>query len=446
MAKTRTALACSACGQPATQWVGRCPGCGAWGTMEQAASPTASPRAAAAPLRNGKGDGPDRLRTGFDGVDRVLGGGLVRGSVALVAGEPGIGKSTLLLQVLDRLASSGAPCLYASGEESRAQVASRAARLGLPLKDVAFVPGRDLETVVDAVRASAPEVVVVDSVQSIRDPGLTSLPGGPAQVRACADALVGLAKEEGVAVILAGQVTKDGDVAGPRTLEHAVDVVCSFDGDPTTGLRILAGGKNRFGPEGEVAWLEMGREGLREVDPRSVLGPGEGEPGAATALVAAGRRALAVEVQALTGSTEGPPRRHVSGLDPRRFGMVAAVVERTAGLGLARSELYGATAGGLRVHDPGSDLAVAAALASAARGVAPPRGSAFVGEVSLTGAVRPAPNLGGRLAAASASGIETVYCAGEGHAPPGLRVVRVGRVREALPWAVPSKRGRDQHF
>jgi DNA repair protein RadA/Sms len=443
--KVRKVLACSACGHQVSQWVGRCPGCGAWGTVGQA-PPTAvrGDRASVRSLVLPAEEPGRRLSTGFDGVDRVLGSGLVPGSVVLMAGEPGIGKSTLLLQVVANLAGTGLPCLLASGEETRGQVASRARRLGLRSDAASFVPGRDLPSVLDAARVASPAVLIVDSIQSIRDPESPSLPGGPAQVRVCADALIGLAKDEGITVILVGQVTKDGDLAGPRTLEHAVDVVCSFDADRTAGLRVLAGGKNRFGAEGEVAWFEMSAGGLREVDPSRVLAPAEPEAGAATALVAAGRRALALEVQALSTVTEGPPRRNVSGLDPRRFGLVAAVVDRATGLRLARAELYGAAAGGMRVDDPGVDLAVAAALASSATGAAPPPRTAFAGEVSLTGAVRSPPRLELRLAAAAAAGVRTVICAGDAEPPPGVRVVRVRRVTEALRWTRdrPPTRGR----
>ncbi|HEX2025244.1 MAG TPA: ATPase domain-containing protein [Actinomycetota bacterium] len=435
MGKVRQVLACSACGQQVAQWVGRCPGCGAWGTVGEATPAVVHGERAEIHSLTLPAEEPDRrLRTGFDGVDRVLGGGLVPGSVVLLAGEPGIGKSTLVLQVVAHLAAAGEVCLVASGEETRSQVSARARRLGIDAAPASFVAGRDLPAVVDAARASRSSVLVVDSIQSIRDPSSTSLPGGPAQVRACADALISLAKGEGIAVILVGQVTKDGDVAGPRTLEHAVDMVCSFDADDAAGLRVLAGGKNRFGPEGELAWFEMAPDGLREVDPARVFAPSEAEPGAATALVSAGRRALALEVQALAVPTDGPARRHVSGLDPRRFGLVAAVVDRTAGLRLSRSELYGAAAGGVRVDDPGIDLAVAAALASSVAGVAPPPRTAFVGEVSLTGTVRPASTLGMRLAAAQAAGVETVVCAGDASPPRGLRVMRVRRVEEALRW------------
>jgi len=425
-------MVCTACGHRVGQWMGRCPSCAAWGSIEQAAGGSGPP--AVELLAAGEEPG-SRLSTGFVGADRVLGGGLVCGSVVLVAGEPGIGKSTLLLQVAGRLSSGGRSCLYASGEESSAQVASRAGRVGLPAGTVSFVPGRELPVVVEAARAARPDVLIVDSIQAIRDPEQASLPGGPTQVRVCADALISVAKGDGIVVVLAGQVTKEGDVAGPRTLEHAVDVVCSFDGDARTGLRVLAGGKNRFGPEGEAAWFEMSADGLREVEAAAALAHTEGDPGSAAAILIAGRRALAVEIQALTVPTDGPPRRHVSGLDPRRFAQVAAVVDRATGHRLARAELYGAAAGGLRVLEPGADLAVAAALVSAASGVPAPAGTAFVGEVSLTGAVRPAANLSIRLAAAAAAGMKTVVCAGEAPAPGGVTVKRVRHVRDALAWA-----------
>ena len=431
-------MSCSGCGQQVAQWVGRCPGCGEWGTIEEGI-PGASRSAATVSRLDGDGR-VARLLTGTPGLDRVLGGGLVPGSVVLLAGEPGIGKSSLLLQVAAELSGGGHSCLVASGEESRDQVAERARRLGLDPSSLAFVAGRELPDVVDGALASRPAAVIVDSIQAIRDPDLPSLPGSPTQVRACADALVGLAKAHGIAVILAGQVTKDGDLAGPRTLEHAVDAVCSLDRDPSTGLRVLAGGKNRFGPEGEVAWFEMAPDGLREVQPGSVL-PDRGEIGAAVALVGAGRRGLAVQVQALTSPTEGPARRHVAGLDPRRFGVVAAVTDRAAGLGLGRAEVYGAVAGGIRVEEPAADLAVAAALASAARGIPPPARAAFCGEISLTGAVRTPPALAKRLAAAAAAGIELVFCPDGSDAPPGVRIIRVGRVEDALEWArAPARR------
>lgn len=375
-----------------------------------------------------------RVSAGFAGIDRVLGGGLVPGGVTLLAGEPGIGKSTLLLQLVANLTAGGLPCLLASGEESRRQVAARARRLGVEGAAVAFTSGRELGSVLDAARAARPFLLAVDSVQTLRDPDSGQVPGGTAQVRACTDALVGLAKAEGMAVLLAGHVTKDGDVAGPRTLEHAVDVVLTFDGDARSGLRMLTGGKNRFGPEGEVAWLEMTAGGLREIDPTALLVSGHGEPGAAIALPRAGRRALAVEVQALVAPTEGPVRRQVSGLDPRRFQLVAAVLERS-GIRLGRSDLFGASSGGAKVDDPACDLALAAALASAATGVPAPADSAFVGEVGLTGLVRGGGAMTNRLAAARAVGVRTVFGPPGGEPMDDIAIVPVRHVKDALTWA-----------
>ncbi|MGZ4131595.1 MAG: ATPase domain-containing protein [Actinomycetota bacterium] len=442
MPKARVVYVCSACGQRAAQWSGRCGACAAWGTLEEAVatSSTGSPRAAATQLvaLDDGSEGEARVPTGLDGFDRVLGGGLLPGSVVLLAGEPGIGKSTLLLQLVGRLTAAGRPCLLASGEESRRQVGDRARRLGVDGAAVTYVAGRELDAVFGAARAAAPFLLAVDSIQTLRDVGAGTMPGGMSQVRGCTDALVGLAKETGTVVLLTGHVTKDGDLAGPKALEHAVDVVLTFEGDPRSGLRVLGGGKNRFGAEGETAWFEMGPHGLAELDPTHLLVTGERVPGAAVALPQAGRRALAVEVQALVGSAEGPGRRQATGLDLRRFQLVAAVLDRATRLGLGRGELFGATAGGVRMDDPAADLAVAAALASAASGVAPPEGAAFVGEVALTGLVRPAPGMPQRVQAARAAGCRVVYApAGSwsGHAE-GVRSVPVRHVRDALPWAL----------
>jgi len=371
-------------------------------------------------------------------MDRVLGGGLVPGSVVMLAGPPGIGKSTLVLHLLGALAAGGTGCLLVSGEESRAQVASRARRLRIAVDDVGFAPGRDLDVVLSAARAMRPAVLAVDSIQTVRDPEATAMPGGVTQVRLCADALVGLAKSEGITVILTGHVTKHGDLAGPRALEHAVDVVLAFEGDARSGLRVLSSGKNRFGAEGETAWFEMRPHGLARIDPTAMLVPGESAPGSAVAVVQAGRRALAIEVQALV-SVEGTGRRQATGLDPRRFQLVAAVLDRAAALPLGRADLFGASSGGIRIDDPASDLAVAAALASAATGSMPPSGAAFVGEISLTGSLRPAPGMQQRLAAARGAGCSAVFAPGPVEAPPaGLTVHTVTHVTQALGWAIPG--------
>jgi DNA repair protein RadA/Sms len=375
-----------------------------------------------------------RVSSGIPGLDRVLGGGLVPASVILLAGEPGIGKSTLLLQLLARLAADGRECLLVSGEESHGQVAARSRRLGVGGDAVAFAPGRDLRAVLATARERGPFLLAVDSIQSVRDPSAPQMPGGVAQVRNCTDALVGMAKEEGIAVVMTGHVTKDGDLAGPRALEHAVDVVLLFEGDARSGSRVLSGGKNRFGAEGESAWFEMAPDGLHEIDPSGLLLEGSGVPGAAIALPLAGRRALAVEVQALMGSVDGPARRQTTGLDARRFQLMAAVLARSAGYRLGRAELFGATSGGLRVDDPAADLAVAAALASAVTGAPAPEGAAFVGEVSLTGLVRQVPGMPQRLAAAEAAGCARVFAAPGPETRRHPLLTPVPHVSEALSW------------
>jgi len=316
--KVKRLFVCSSCERSSLQWSGRCPFCGEWGTVAEQAAPTGMGRtggsARPAPVLSLVPDPEERRTpTGLASVDRVLGGGLVPGSVVLLAGAPGIGKSTLLLQLASRLTEAGHPCLLASGEETRAQVARRARRIGLNGEGLRFTGGRDLADVLATAASERPAVLVVDSIQTIRDSESESLPGGPGQVRACADALIGLAKGQGITLILVGHVTKDGDLAGPRTLEHAVDVVLSFEGEPRSGLRILAGGKNRYGPEGEVAWFEMTSGGLAERADGPLIGDGEAEPGCATSLALAGRRAFAVDVQALVVPTEGPAKRQVSG-------------------------------------------------------------------------------------------------------------------------------------
>ncbi len=434
MPRPRTVFACSECRQQVGQWVGRCPGCAAWGTIESSVGASLGSVAPVLTL-GGSAEAESRVPTGIQGLDRVLGGGLVPASVVLLAGEPGIGKSTLLLHLLSRLAESGRSCLLVSGEESHGQVAARSRRLGVASDAVGFAPGRDLAAVLGTARDRAPFLLAVDSIQAVRDPSAPQMPGGVAQVRNCTDALVGMAKEEGVAVVMTGHVTKDGDLAGPRALEHAVDVVLMFEGDPRSGLRVLSGGKNRFGAEGETAWFEMSPNGLHEVDPAGVLLSGSGAPGAAIALPLAGRRALAVEVQALVGSPDGPARRQTTGLDGRRFQLMAAVLARAGGYRLGRAELFGASSGGLRVDDPAADLAVAAALASAVSGVPPPEATAFVGEVSLTGLVRQASAIPQRLAAAEAAGCRYVFAAPGQDTQRDPRLVPVRDVSEALSWA-----------
>jgi DNA repair protein RadA/Sms len=468
MGRVKRLFVCSSCEHPAAQWTGRCASCGSWGTVGEhpvgSAVRTARghrPRPAVSTLTSHEGE-DRRISTGFPSVDRVLGGGLVPGAAVLLAGAPGIGKSTLLLQLASRLTEAGHPCLLASGEEARSQLAVRARRLGIEGQRLAFVPGRGLAEVLDSALAERPDVLMLDSIHTVRDAASESLPGGVGQVRGCADALIGMAKEQGMVVVLVGHVTKEGDLAGPRTLEHAVDAVLTFEGDPRSGLRILAGGKNRFGPEGEIAWFEMTPEGLVETDATARLAGTGSEPGSATAVTLAGKRAFALDVQALVVPTDGPPRRQVAGLDPRRFHIVAAVADQALGLKLTRAELFGACSGGIRLDDPGADLAIAAALASAGTGHPPPVGAGFVGEVSLTGAVRAVAGMDHRLSAARAAGLSALFVPSGGSVPDrplrGLRLIPVGHVREAMSSVTgkPGKRatkratkgdmGPDQHF
>ncbi len=449
MGKLKRMFVCDSCGRPSAQWSGRCAACGDWGTVSEHPAGSGRTDTPATPSILTLAPDPEERRfpTGSPGVDRVLGGGLVPGSVVLVAGAPGTGKSTLLLQLASRLTAAGHPCLLASGEEGRSQVAARARRLGLPGEALDYVSGRDLPSVLAAATQQAPSVLIVDSIQTIRDPDADALPGGVGQVRACTDALIALAKERDISVLLVGHVTKEGGLAGPRTLEHAVDAVVTFDGDPRSGLRVLTGGKNRYGPEGEVAWFEMTGDGLTERDAGPALLTGASEPGCAPALVLAGRRAFALDIQALVVPSAGPGRRQVAGLDPRRFHIVSAVVDRVLELGLSRSELFGASSGGLHVDEPGADLAVAAAVASAARGAPPPAGRAFIGELSLTGAVRPVPGMEARLSAAASAGLSEVVAPvgarGAGATPSSSpRVIHVRHLREALLWGRSGGAGR----
>ena len=390
-----------------------------------------------------------RLRTGVPGLDRVLGGGLVPGSVVMLAGPPGIGKSTLVLHLLGALVVSGTACLLVSGEESRAQVASRARRLRIPVDDVGFAPGRDLDVVLDAARATRPAVLAVDSIQTLRDPQGTAMPGGVTQVRLCADALVGLAKSEGITVILTGHVTKHGDLAGPRALEHAVDVVLAFEGDARSGLRVLSSGKNRFGAEGETAWFEMRPHGLARIDPTAMLVPGESAPGSAVAVVQAGRRALPVEVQALvTPSNFGNARCTTNGIEHNRLLMLLAVLTKRVGLAIGNHDVYANVVGGFTLEEPAIDLGVAAAIASSYREKHIPPDMVLIGEVGLSGELRAVSRLTLRIREAAKLGFKRciVPSAGKGaqvraeleHAglPDDFRVITSSSLAVALEIAL----------
>jgi DNA repair protein RadA/Sms len=442
MARTKTVHRCVECGATAPKWAGRCDACGAWNTLVEeldvpAPTPVGSPASRPVPI----GEVPDESAlvqpTGVAEVDRVLGGGLVPGSVTLLGGEPGIGKSTLLLQLAGQAAAAGRTALYVSGEESAAQVRARADRLGV-LHDRLWLVGETvLPHVVAHLEDVAPEVVVVDSVQTLVDPELSSAPGSVAQVRDCAHVLVREAKRRGMAVLLVGHVTKEGTLAGPRVLEHVVDTVLEFDGDRHHGLRLLRASKHRFGPTTEVGLLQMDELGLAPVDDPSGLFLADrvtGVSGSAVVPTVDGNRPLLVEVQALVAPSALPtPRRSAQGIDPGRLAMLLAVLERRVGLPLTGAEVYALAVGGARVADPGADAGVALAVASSLTGRPLDDDLVVVGEVGLGGELRHVSHINRRLAEAARMGFRrAIVPHATGEAPDGLAVLRAPTLAAAV--------------
>lgn len=399
-----TRYVCQSCGQPAPRWLGRCPACGAWNSLVEEAQPAVEPwpglgRQARPGARPAEVSPVDRLErgellraeTGFGELDRVLGGGLVAGSLVLLAGEPGVGKSTLLLGALGRMAASRR-VLYASAEESARQVRLRAERLGVLEPGLLVAAESASDAIAAAVEASGAEVVVVDSIQAVYLPGLDSAPGSVAQVRESAALFLRLAKRKGVAVMLVGHLTKSGALAGPKVLEHAVDVVLTLRGEPSSGYRLLQASKNRFGSTAEIGLFAMAADGLEEVPDASSLFLAErraGVPGSAVAVALEGERPVLVEVQGLVvPSAQAVPRRAVSGFDSVRQALLLAVMEKRLGLAFGSRDAFVKVTGGLWLEEPAADLPVALALASSylERAVRP--GVAAFGEVGLTGEIR----------------------------------------------------------
>lgn len=381
------------------KWVGRCGECQRWGTVEEQGAGAVStgvkvlaPRSAARPITQISTSDAPRRKSGVGEFDRVLGGGIVPGAAILLSGEPGVGKSTLLLEVAARAAKEGRRVLYVSAEESVAQVRLRAERTNA-LHDELFLASEvDLGTVLGHIDEVQPELVIVDSVQTVASAEFDGAAGMPGQVRAVASTLIRVAKDRGLPVILVGHVTKDGNVAGPRVLEHLVDVVCHFEGDRQTALRFVRALKNRFGPTDEVGCFEMTGDGIREVpDPSSMfLSQGDPVAGTCVGISMEGKRALPVEVQALTVTSGAPnPRRIVQGVDSARVAMVLAVLERRAKITTSNVDVYVSTVGGVRFTEPAADLAIAIAVAGAIRDWSVPHDVAVAGELSLAGEVRP---------------------------------------------------------
>lgn len=387
--------------------------------------------------------GLEPVPTGLAELDRVLGGGLVPSSVTLIAGEPGIGKSTLLLQMLSGLAGQGRRTLLVSAEESPAQVGARAARLGLAEEGIWIVGDTDLGAIRAAVGSVGPEVVVVDSIQTISDPDLGAAAGSVVSVRACASALADEAKGGGPAVVLVGHVTKDGSIAGPRVLEHIVDTVLSFEGDRHHALRLLRAVKHRFGPVGELGMWQMTPGGLQEVPDGAAFLLADRRPGAPGSVVFAGiegRRPLLVEVQALVApAIGGAARRSASGYEAGRLGQLVAVLDRRAGLDLRQYDLYVSAVGGVRLDDPGADLAVAAAIASAATGRVVPEGLVVLGEVGLGGELRQVAQTPQRLAEAARLGFSRALVPCTAAVPAGLRSASAETLAGALDLALASE-------
>lgn len=433
---------CRDCGARHARWVGRCPECGEWNTLEAELAGVAGAGGArgepvpAVPLAGVAGRSAEPLPTGIGELDRVLAGGLVPGSLTLLYGEPGVGKSTLLLQVLASVAADGVPTLLVSAEESAAQVRSRAERLGPVPPELFVVATSDAAVAETAVRDVGPRVAVVDSIQTLADPTVGSAPGALSQVRACVERLARLARHEGPAIVLVGHVTKDGDLAGPRALEHLVDTVLAFEGDRHHSLRLLRADKHRFGATGEVGLFEMADRGVCDVaDPGPLLlGDRRAEvPGSAVTAVLQGRRSLVVELQALVCAGAPGGRRTALGVDGRRLCTVAAVLEARAGISLAGLEVFASAAGGVRATEPAADLPMALALASASTGVALPADTVSFGEVGLAGEVRQVMGTERRLAEALRLGFaRALVPASTPSGPAGIHLVRVDSVSGAL--------------
>ena len=449
MAKTKTVFFCTECGNETPRWQGQCPGCREWNTLVEAPSAPAAKKGggAPAPVRTGGGTAPLRLRdvegtegrrwtTGLGEFDFVLGGGIVPGSVVLIGGEPGIGKSTILLQVAARLEAEGRSTLYASGEESALQVKLRADRLEGAAGEVSLLAETELETILLRAAEAAPDVLLVDSIQTVYTPELEGAPGNVGQVRECAARLQRFAKQTGTAVFLVGHVTKGGGIAGPKTLEHIVDTVLYFEGAGGLDNRVLRATKNRFGGVDEIGVFRMTAEGLVPVENPSELFMGERSretSGSAVVSTMEGTRPLLVEVQALAAKASyGAPQRVSTGFDPKRLSLLLAVMEKRAGLHFGQLDVFLNVVGGIRMAETAGDAAVAVALASSVFDRPVPADAVFIGEVGLGGEVRPVGQVERRLAEAARMGFSTAYLsprARPAKLPPGLRVVEVADVR-----------------
>src|SRR5256885_1263313 len=449
MARSQPSFACQSCGATHSKWSGRCEACGGWNTIIEEAS--AIP--AGAGTRRGKGrpfaledlktadELPPRRATGLAEFDRVCGGGLVPGSALLIGGDPGVGKSTLILQALASQALQGGHAVYISGEEAMAQVRMRAARMGLTQSPVALGSATNVEDILATLEAGKPpSIVAIDSIQTLWTGALDAAPGTIAQVRTASFDLVRYAKASGAALLLVGHVTKDGQIAGPKAVEHLVDAVLYFEGERGHHFRVLRAVKNRFGATDEIGVFEMTGKGLAEVANPSALFLGDRKsaaPGSAVFAGLEGTRPLLCEIQALVSPTAyGTPRRAVVGWDTGRLAMILAVLDARAGVGIGASDVYLNIAGGLKIGEPAADLAAAAALVSSFGGEPLPRDSVFFGEISLSGDIRPVPQAEARLKEAAKLGFKAAFIpAGTKAQVPGLSLTEITSVADLLRFA-----------
>ncbi|MEZ5985889.1 MAG: DNA repair protein RadA [Hyphomonas sp.] len=456
MAKTATtAYVCQSCGEVHSKWSGKCNGCGEWNTLVEevvggvpgglAAPKTGSKRSGKVDFvaLNDTAEAPARIVMGVNELDRVFGGGIVPSSATLIGGDPGIGKSTLLLQVAARLARNGLKTVYVSGEEAAPQIQDRARRLKVAESPVQLATETDLRKIISALKAAEPDFVVIDSIQTLWSDSLEAAPGSVAQVRACAQELVRWAKKSGAALVLVGHVTKEGTIAGPRVVEHMVDAVFYFEGERGHQFRILRAVKNRFGPTDEIGIFEMHQYGLAPAKEPSALflsADGESEGGAAVFAAMEGSRPVLAEVQALVAkSAYGTPRRSVVGWDSGRLAMLLAVLEARCGVTLAGMDVYLSVAGGYKIMEPAGDLSAAAALLTSLSANPAPERSVFFGEVALSGAVRPVSRMEQRLKEAARLGFERAFVPeGAPTAVDGLTVTPIKRLIDLVELLAPD--------
>ena len=448
MAKTKKRFVCSECGHAHPQWVGQCNNCETWNTLAEESVAPVSQRTARSgldqlqtmqvrPLLDVSVSELPRLDMGDKELNRVLGGGSVPGGVVLLGGEPGIGKSTLMLQVALAVGNTGAKVLYVSGEESAEQVRMRANRLGDISASVLIFPQTQVPSILEALRVEKPALVIVDSVQTLDLPDQGGVPGSVGQIRESSAALTALAKVTGTPIFMVGHITKEGSLAGPKVLEHMVDVVLQFEGDRNHAYRMLRASKNRFGTTSELGIYEMAGNGLCAVDHPSEVLLGERDAagsGSAVSVALQGARPLLVEIQALVSTAVyGTPQRSGTGFDLRRLNMLLAVLEKRCGFKLAQFDVFLNLAGGLKIHDPANDLAVVAAILSSSLDLPLDKRTAFAGEVGLNGEIRPVARLEQRMAEASRLGMERMLISGHGkppRSPKGLSVVPVMGVND----------------